>query len=124
MHFATTCIDNFFKYPDGIRNYANSLEYEIPKDLHYPGRRTKLIQEINPLLHEYICIKYLQNHYICSPQLTVTPPMFKSEIYFQKINGKYNKGWVHGDQRTVHTTIIYLTPDAPLDSGTSLFQMY
>ena len=119
IHFATTCIDNFFKYPDAIRDYANSLEFysefnSIPKN--FPGKRTKEISLINPKLAQYINAKYLYNHYSSNSSI-----QFKTDMYFQKISGEFDKGWIHSDDRIVHTTIMYLTPNAQLDSGTSLW---
>ena len=115
IHFATTCIDNFFKYPDAMRDYANSLEYDsIQKN--YPGRRTKDLGSINPTLSQYIKAKYLVNHYPLG-----APIQCKTEMHFQKIGDEFDKGWVHTDDRIVHTTIIYLTSNPSLDSGTSLF---
>ena len=115
IHFATPCIDNFFKYPDAIRKYANSLDFDsVQKE--YPGKRTKELALLNPALSESINIKYLYSQYT-----TGVPIQCKTESYFQKIGGKFDKGWVHSDHRIVHTTIVYLMPNASLDSGTSLW---
>jgi len=115
IHFATTCIDNFFKYPNAIRDYANSLEFDSVQK-NYPGRRTKELSSVNPTLAQYINTKYLVNHYPMG-----APIQCKTEMHFQKISGEFDKGWIHGDDRIVHTTIVYLTPNASLDSGTSLW---
>jgi len=117
MHFATTCIDNFFKYPDSIVNYANSLEFSSEsKEQIWPGKRTKELHEEHPSLYQYISEKYLYSHYGAAGPLG-----YKSRMSFQKVDAEYDKGWIHADSGVVNTTIIYLTPGADLGSGTSLY---
>ena len=41
MHFPTTCIDHFFKYPDAVRKYANTLTFQPEPEGRWPGQRTK-----------------------------------------------------------------------------------
>lgn len=41
---------------------------------------------------------------------------------FQIVEGEYGHGLIHQDQNTVFAGVLYLTPNAPLDSGTSLFR--
>ena len=117
IHFSTTCIDDFFDYPDIIRNYATSLEYKPGSTGQYPGERTELLEKLNPMLHSNICSRYLLNHY--KPNDLIE---FNATAYFQKISSKFSKGCVHTDYPNNHTVIIYLTPNASLDSGTSLYR--
>ena len=48
MKFPTLCVDDFYKNPKQIRDYALSLNYN--KDLGiFPGERTKyLLRKIHP----------------------------------------------------------------------------
>jgi len=41
---------------------------------------------------------------------------------FQSVSGEYGRGVIHADQNTVFAAVLYLSPDAPLDAGTSLFK--
>jgi hypothetical protein len=41
---------------------------------------------------------------------------------FQCVSEEFGEGVIHTDQNTVFAAVLYLTPDAPLDSGTSLFK--
>ena len=38
------------------------------------------------------------------------------------INDPVNQGWIHDDGQTILAGIVYLTPDAPLDTGTSFYK--
>jgi hypothetical protein len=33
-----------------------------------------------------------------------------------------NHGWIHHDGQTLYAGVLYLTPDAPLNTGTSLYK--
>ena len=44
-------------------------------------------------------------------------------MYFQKVEEDYYGGWIHNDYPSIHTSIIYLTPNMSLNSGTSMYQL-
>ena len=71
MHFPTTCIDHFFKYPDAVRKYANTLTFQPEPEGRWPGQRTKELHLENDNLFNYTCQKYLHNFYT-TDQLTGT----------------------------------------------------
>jgi len=120
IHFATTCIDNFFKYPDSIVNYANSLEFSSKGgEQVWPGKRSKELYLLHAPLYHDISKKYLYNHYTLRNRDTSVA--YKSQMHFQKVDSEHDKGWIHLDDGIVHTTIIYLTPDPDPNSGTSLY---
>ena len=103
-------VDNFYKNPDDIRKFALSLEYNYHKDYH-KGKRTDRPYRFNGLKEQ-----------------------------FEKIIGIKIKNWedygtngvfqtcVAGDQLVYHIDqqqyagIIFLTPDAPPESGTTLYR--
>lgn len=41
---------------------------------------------------------------------------------FQSVTDEYGSGVIHTDQNTIFAAVLYLTPDAPLASGTSLYK--
>jgi hypothetical protein len=41
---------------------------------------------------------------------------------FQSVSEDYGIGVIHTDGNAVFAAVLYLSPDAPLDSGTSLFR--
>ena len=62
FQFATTCVDNFFKYPDEIVNLAETLDYKPHSEGMWPGARSPELHTINPALKTKICTKYLKLH--------------------------------------------------------------
>ena len=54
MHFSTVCIDDFFKYPNAICKYANSLEYSPDEHGRWPGVRSKSVQLLDENLQQNI----------------------------------------------------------------------
>jgi len=119
FQFATTCVDNFFKYPDEIVNLADTLEYKPePKGL-WPGARSPELRLVSPSFKDAVCTKYLKLH--------LNTPMtgYQCGAYFQKIglaSGGLGEGWVHNDTPHLHTTLIYLNKYENLKSGTSLYR--
>jgi hypothetical protein len=41
---------------------------------------------------------------------------------FQVVTAEYGKGVIHRDHSTIFAAVLFLTPDAPLNAGTSLFK--
>ena len=50
--------------------------------------------------------------------------IYDSKCSFQIIDNKYRKGWIHCDDIEYYDVagVIYLTPNAPLDAGTSIYR--
>ena len=116
FQFATTCVDNFFKYPDSVRKFAETLEYKPEPKGMWSGKRTAPLNAIAPSFYNAVCNKYLQCHFS-------TPIIgYNAVAHFQKVDAKSNNGWVHNDTPHLHTCLIYLTPDPNLNSGTSIFR--
>ena len=100
-------IDNFYNNVDEVRKHALEQEYIIKGN--YPGLRTTSFADdsIKNIFEKYIGqkITYWPNEYNGSYQYTT----------------KDMDSWIHRDL-TKWAGIIYLTPDAPLDSGTGFFK--
>ena len=45
--FPVTSINNFFKEPDEVVKFANSLKYTKPKEGIYPGVRTENLHKVD-----------------------------------------------------------------------------
>lgn len=118
IQFANTCIDDFFNNPDAVREYADGLAYHVDQDGRFPGQRSGELHRIDSDFYNFTCEKYLRNFYTGEQMKSMA---FRALAYFQKIKGDYGSGWVHNDVPYLHTTIIYLTPDASPSEGTSLF---
>ena len=47
IHFPITVVDDFFEYPDEVREFALQQEYFLDVENRWPGKRTKPLHEIN-----------------------------------------------------------------------------
>lgn len=116
MLIPTVTYDNFFRKPDLILDYANSLEYKEPPKGIYPGSRTKALHELNNNLFLEVTGKILK---LLWPT-THLKINFNAQCYFQRIPKNFkNEGWVHQDHGLI-SSIIYLSPHK--NCGTSIFE--
>ena len=121
--YPVTVIENFYEKPDAIRKFALKQQYTFCKDVPnieyvYPGCRTKDLSYLDTLLFEKICKKLVTVfHNAEHDQMR-----WLITTSFQSVAAEYNQGVIHTDAKTVFAAVLYLTPDAPLDSGTSLFK--
>lgn len=124
--FPITCLDNFYKDPDKIREFALSCEYKKHEGSNYPGLRTDQIHLIENEFFNDFCMKLFALFYDYDYHLVD----WEVETYFQKIepysNDRkriVNSGWSHLDEGFVFAGVIYLNPDSNPDSGTSLYKL-
>jgi len=121
--YPVTVISDFYENPDEIRKYALAQKYTYcheMKDIDYvfPGSRTKELRELSQSLYEKVCKKLISVFHL--PEYDVM--RWQINTSFQIVEAEYGHGLIHQDQNTVFAGVLYLTPDAPLDSGTSLFR--
>lgn len=100
-------IDDFLEDPDKERAFALSQTYDVKGN--YPGIRTKSFATEK---HKQMFENILQR------KITYWPAGYNGS--YQKAT-KNLKSWIHRDL-TDYAGIIYLTPDAPLDSGTTFYR--
>lgn len=116
-YLPTMVIDNFYENPDLIRDWALSQEFFKGDRGSWPGLRTELLHTLNPQLFD-LTLKKL---------LFVLKDYGYREILdmqtgFQIIDGSWGTGWVHDDDPKLHVAgVIYLNHDAPVDSGTTIY---
>ena len=121
--YPVTIIENFYDNPDAIRKFALAQEYTFCHDrvnlkYVYPGSRTKDLFDLDSVLHEKICKKIVSvfhnsEHDYMRWAITTS---------FQSVAAEYGQGVIHTDHNTIFAAVLYLTPNAPLNSGTSLFK--
>jgi hypothetical protein len=104
LHFPVTVVDDFFDYPDEVREFALQQEYLPDFENKWPGKRTKPLHEINPTFFNNTVNKVISLFY----NLKETNVQWSTSAYFQKVDAKYKEGWVHNDE-TICTGIIYLS---------------
>jgi hypothetical protein len=121
--YPVTVINDFYDKPDEIRKYALLQKYTYCHELNdidyvFPGSRTKDLKALSFSLYEKICKRLISVFHI--PEHDVM--RWKISTSFQIVEAEYGSGLIHQDKNTVFAGVLYLTPDAPLNSGTSLFK--
>jgi hypothetical protein len=106
-------VDDFYGIDPMIpRNFA--LSQEFSEYGNYPGQRTRSFH--------YDDLKRSIQDIVWSAGGKIT--QFEELQYnaaFQYTTAK-DSSWIHADQTTMWAGVCYLTPDAPLSSGTGLFK--
>ena len=121
--YPVTIIENFYENPGAIRKFALAQQYTYCKEMPnieyvYPGCRTKDLSHLDTLLFEKICKKLVSVfHNAEHDQMR-----WLITTSFQSVSAEYNQGVIHTDSNTVFAGVLYLTPDAPVNGGTSLFK--
>ena len=121
-NFPVVIVDNFFKNPNKVRNFALHQEFKRDEKSNYPGLRTDCLSVIEPSLHNEFLKKFFSIYY----DFRFEQLNWIVEAKFQKTGNDFDTGWVHydGDNYTNNKVagIIYLSPNAPLQSGTSIYK--
>jgi Family of unknown function (DUF6445) len=121
--YPVTVVENFYENPDAIRKFALAQKYtfchEIADiDYTFPGCRTKDLSYLDTLLFEKICKKLVSVFHNAEHDTM----RWLITTSFQSVAADYGKGVIHTDHNTIFAAVLYLTPDAPLNGGTSLFK--
>ena len=121
--YPVTIIENFYENPDAIRKFALAQEYTFCHDrpnleFVYPGGRTKDLFDLDNTLHEKISKKLVSIFHNSEHDYM----RWALSTNFQSVGAEYNAGVIHTDHDTIFAGVLYLTPDAPLNGGTSLFK--
>lgn len=115
-----TVIDNFLQNPDEVRRMALSQTYKKNDASrgYWPGGRTAQISELNPEYANLINQKVLSVAYNIEKSSTLAA---KVSTEFQYVTNNFGFGKVHRDTDEV-AAVLYLTPNAPVDSGTEFYK--
>lgn len=121
--YPVAVIENFYQDPDAIRKFALAQKYtyckEVPNiDYVYPGARTKDLSLLNKDLFDKICTKLVSVFHNAEHDTM----RWLITTSFQTVTQEFGQGVIHTDHNTIFAGVLYLTPDAPLDSGTALFK--
>jgi hypothetical protein len=117
-YLPTMVFDNFYEDPDVWREFALRQEYFKGERGSWPGLRTKMLHEIDENIFRVTMRKLLmivrQYGFTHFDELQTT---------FQLIDRTYGRGWVHDDDPKLNIAgLVYLNKDAPLGSGTVIYQ--
>lgn len=118
MLYPTVIVDDFFKYPNKIKELSQDLIYEKDNEGRWPGVRSKPLHEVNYDFFNFLHIKifsilYPNNHERIN---------YSAQTYFQKVSGTRHPhpGWIHSDHPDEFTAIVYLSDHK--NCGTSLWK--
>lgn len=118
--FPTTVVDNFLNDPDKLREYALSLDYHPDPEGLWPGLRSRPVEEINPELFHALCHKIFALFFDLDSKSDL---VWRVSMGFQKVSSDYVANFVHQDHPdSICNCVLYLTPNAPLHSGTNLYR--
>lgn len=112
MRVQCLIIDDFYSNVDSVRSFALGQDFSVRGN--YPGQRTlpfltdsakELIQDIiKPFAGN---VTWWGDDYTGAFQYTLAS----------------DRSWIHADHTTNWAGVLYLTPDAPLSSGTGLYKL-
>lgn len=110
MRVNSLIIDDFYTNPYEVREFALQQEFKVRGN--FPGERTESF--LNENIKETI-----QN--ILQPiagEVTSWGGQYTGSFQYTTAR---DRSWIHSDSYTDWAGVCYLTPDAPLSSGTGLF---
>jgi hypothetical protein len=121
--YPVTVLENFYENPGAVRAFALNQKYQYRHQLKnvryvYPGGRTKDISSINKPLYEQVSKKIISLFHNAENDLM----RWEITSSFQSVSEEFGSGVIHVDSDTIFAAVLYLSPDAPLNSGTSLFK--
>ena len=116
-------VDNFFEEPLKVVDFAKTLEYNPrTQEQYWEGIRTQDLSTIDNDFYRYVCEKIVYSYYNQLFQYKID-----ATCYFHKLSERdyEDPQWindkVHKDE-TVTSSIVYLTPNAPMTSGTQIYR--
>lgn len=118
-------INNFLPYPNVVRSWALSNEFynaeEFSKRINihtsWPGIRTDHVSDLDI---EYTDSVLSQISEIARKHFYDHPVSIRS--YFQICGSNDGDSWVHQDNDVDIAAVLYLSPNAPISSGTTLYK--
>lgn len=121
--YPVTIVENFYENPDAVRTFALHQKYQYRHQLGnvpyvFPGARTKDLSVINKPLFEKLSTKIISLFH----NSEFEHMRWAISTNFQSVSEDYGRGVIHTDDSSVFAAVLYLSPDAPLDSGTSLYK--
>jgi hypothetical protein len=102
--------DGFYSNPMDVRNFALSQEFNVTGN--YPGNRTEVLQGEHNADAKTIFESILRRKIVWWPKQYNTSFQYTTS---------FDKTWIHYDP-TNWAAVLYLTPDAPLESGTAIYR--
>ncbi|NDB61755.1 hypothetical protein EB001_25440 [bacterium] len=120
INFPTIIVDNFYKQPDKIREFALKQEY-LDSPGNYPGKRTKKLHELNRDLFDGFCSKLFSLYYTHADlKYSVDTSFWKVGTLDSDPTSPKNMGFIHNDN-CLFAGVIYLIPGFNFNLGTTIY---
>lgn len=118
MKYPLICIDNFYKDPLSVREFALKQIFTTTKKGGFPGKRTEPLHLLDKSFFDNFCYKVFSIFY----DLNKEDINWTVNTNFD-INTKDDvEGWIHKDENAVFVGVIYLTPNIDNESGTNFYK--
>ena len=110
MNNSFLVIEDFYSNVDQVRQAALDLDFNVVGN--YPGYRTQPEPEVQS--------QYLKTFFegIIGKKITYWPTEYNTAYQYTTSE---DKTWIHHDE-TEYAAVVYLTPDAPVESGTGIYR--
>ena len=107
-------VDNFFKYPLSIREFAKDFEFKPDPDGYFSGTRSTSLHLSHSNFFKGVCNKILDCY-------SIPHTKYNASMYFHLTGEEFgNGGWIHQDGCEI-ASIIYLNPSLPdIKTGTTI----
>ena len=121
----TIIIDNFLPYPNIVRSWALQQEFQNCEETTkrtglkntWPGYRTNTINELDM---DYANVVLSRIAHIARVNFGVSENL-QIASSFQLTMEKDGNSWIHKDDDSLVAGLLYLSPNAPVESGTILY---
>ena len=121
-------INNFLPYPNVVRSWALSKEFVDAKEFSkrigsnttWPGLRSQHVMELDSAYANIILSRIsdiAKNNFLDNPYANISIRSF-----FQICREEDGDSWIHQDNDVDVAGILYLSPDASISSGTTLYK--
>lgn len=114
MNTEIVVVDNFYNNPVDVRNYAFMQQFDVAGN--YPGFRTKSV--LNTSMQDTIQ-RIIRPHGGNVTNWNSTGAGYTGAYQYCTVN---DKTWIHADIYNTWSGVCYLTPIAPLNSGTAFYR--
>lgn len=118
-------VNNFLPYPNVVRDWAlgkefydcNQFSKRIGNSTLWPGMRTDHVMDLDAAYANNI----LNNVSLMARKFFYDAPV-SIKSYFQICTEKDGDSWIHQDNDVDIAALLYLSPNAPVSSGTTLYE--
>lgn len=121
----TIIIDNFLPYPGVVRSWALQQEYYNSEQItekygnytSWPGKRTDHVMCLDADYANNILSRVID-----LVRVNFIKPVSSVKSYFQICTSADGDSWVHQDNNVIAAAVLYLSPNADINSGTILYR--